>query len=79
VNKRRVSGLILAVLAGLTLLGMAGLSHASLTTIGTATYGGIDYNLVYDNDNNGRRSSLKEHRATSYVQILHKTILPLNH
>ena len=44
----------LAVLVtGLFFLGMAGMANASLTTIGTATYGGSDYNLIWDADNNG--------------------------
>jgi len=28
----------------------SGVSHAALTTIGTADYGGIDYSLIYDDD-----------------------------
>jgi len=28
----------------------SGVSHAALTTIGTASYGGNDYDLIYDND-----------------------------
>jgi len=28
-------------------------AQATLTTIGTATYGGSDYNLIWDDDNNG--------------------------
>ncbi|MGD9160864.1 MAG: PEP-CTERM sorting domain-containing protein [Desulfobacteraceae bacterium] len=30
-----------------------GTVHAALTTIGTATYNGSDYNLIWDEDNNG--------------------------
>lgn len=34
-------------------LALSGTAQATLTTIGTATYGGSNYNLIYDNDNNG--------------------------
>lgn len=45
---------VTAILAGLALVCMmTGPARASLTTIGTATYGGSDYNLIWDNDNNG--------------------------
>ncbi len=37
----------------LFLLGGAGLSQATLVTIGTANYDGSDYNLIWDDDNNG--------------------------
>ncbi len=45
----------------LVLLGMTGMAQATLTTIGTATYNGhpdlnlgqSDYNLIWDDDNNG--------------------------
>jgi len=44
----------LSVLAtGLFFLSMTGMANAALTTIGTATYGGSDYNLIWDDDNNG--------------------------
>ena len=44
----------LAVLVtGLFLLIMTGLAQATLTTIGTATYDGSDYNLIWDDNNNG--------------------------
>lgn len=48
-SKLMISGLAAALLFG-------GAVHASaaLTTIGTATYGGADYNLIWDNDNNGK-------------------------
>lgn len=32
---------------------MPGMAQATLITIGTATYNGQDYNLIWDNDNNG--------------------------
>ena len=45
---------ILSVMAAILLLaGMAGVSEAALITIGTATYGGSDYNLIYDADSPG--------------------------
>lgn len=37
----------------LFLLIMSGVSHAALTTIGTATYKGSEYKLIWDDDNNG--------------------------
>ena len=41
----------LSVVAAILLLaGMTGVSQAALTTIGTASYGGSDYNLIYDAD-----------------------------
>ena len=42
-----------ALIAGLTMLCMTGLAQATLTTIGTAEYGGADYNLIYDDDDTG--------------------------
>ena len=39
--------------AGLFILTIAGSANATLTTIGTATYGGSNYNLIWDDDNNG--------------------------
>lgn len=45
---------ILAGLAtGVFIVGMVGMANASLTIIGTASYGGSDYNLIWDDDNNG--------------------------
>lgn len=42
------------VLCGILLLMlMTGMAHAALTTIGTATYNGQDYNLIWDDNNNG--------------------------
>ncbi len=35
------------------LLMMSGMAQATLTTIGAATYNGADYNLIWDDDNNG--------------------------
>ena len=32
---------------------MSGMANAALTTIGTATYNGNEYNLIWDDDNNG--------------------------
>ncbi len=36
------------------LLIMSGMAQARLTTIGTATYDGSNYNLIWDDDNNGK-------------------------
>ncbi len=47
---------LLGITAGLILLGMVGMvgmAQATLVTIGTATYSGSDYNLIWDDDNNG--------------------------
>jgi len=45
---------LIALVAGLALVCMmTGPARASLTTIGTATYGDSNYNLIWDNDNNG--------------------------
>ena len=45
---------LLAELAtGVFVVGMVGMANAALTTIGTATYKGSDYNLIWDDDNNG--------------------------
>ncbi len=44
---------VTAICVGGILLGLAGFSQAALTTIGTATYGSSDYNLILDDDNNG--------------------------
>ena len=48
--KKRFSALLVT---GLFLLTMTGLAQATLTTIGTATYGDLDYNLIWDDNNNG--------------------------
>ena len=37
----------------LVFLSMSGMANAALTAIGTANYLGSDYNLIWDNDNNG--------------------------
>ena len=44
---------LLTIITGLTLLCMTGLAQATLITIGTAEYGGVDYNLIYDDDDTG--------------------------
>ena len=36
------------------LIGICGVVNATLITIGTATYEGAEYNLIWDNDNNGK-------------------------
>ena len=48
--KKRFSAVLVT---GLFFLTMTGLAQAALTTIGTATYGGSDYNLIYYDNNNG--------------------------
>ena len=47
--------LLTGLATGLFLLGVVGMANASLTTIGTAQFGGTGtaYNLIWDNDNNG--------------------------
>lgn len=37
----------------LFMLGMVGMANAALTTIGTATFNSADYNLIWDDNNNG--------------------------
>jgi hypothetical protein len=44
---------LVALVTGLALLAMAGMAQATLVTIGTATYNSSDYNLIWDDDNNG--------------------------
>lgn len=44
--KAKAAGL----LTGLFVFGMVAVAQASLTTVGTATYGGNDYNLIYEDD-----------------------------
>lgn len=44
---------LIALIAGLALFVMTGLAQATLTTIGTASYDGTDYNLIYDDDDTG--------------------------
>jgi hypothetical protein len=41
------------IVAGMILFVMVGMAQASLVTIGTATYNGTDYNLIWDDNNNG--------------------------
>jgi len=45
--------ILTALIAGLTLLCMTGLAQATLSTIGTAEYGGENYKLIYDDDDTG--------------------------
>jgi len=47
--KKKLIGLIVV----LVLLSMIGMAQATLKVIGTGTYSGTDYNLIWDNDNNG--------------------------
>ena len=42
-----------ALVVILNFLCTAGMGNAALTTIGTATYGSTNYNLIWDNDNTG--------------------------
>ena len=44
------------ILAVVMLFCMVSVSSASLTTIGTTTYNGADYNLIWDNDNGNGQS-----------------------
>ncbi len=46
--------ILISMLAIVSVFIGAGLGHASLTTIGTATLGSIEYNLIWDDDNNGK-------------------------
>lgn len=48
-KKKLLAGLVSSFL----MFGIVGTVEASLITIGTATYNGSDYNLIWDNDNNG--------------------------
>jgi hypothetical protein len=45
--------LLAGLATGLLVFGMASMAQAALTTIGTATYGGSDYKLIYDDDDTG--------------------------
>jgi len=47
--------LLAGLATGLFMFGTVGMANASLTTIGTAQFGGTgtEYNLIWDNDNNG--------------------------
>jgi len=49
-NQLLLSSLTVAALV----VALSGTAQASLTTIGTATYGGSNCNLIWDNDNNGK-------------------------
>ena len=49
-QKKKILAAVATVLFFLTITGMA---NAALTTIGTATYGGTERNLIWDDDNNG--------------------------
>ncbi|PIE61898.1 MAG: hypothetical protein CSA29_00975 [Desulfobacterales bacterium] len=42
------------LLGALISLLLSGMAQATLTTIGTATYNGSNYNLIWDDDNNGK-------------------------
>ena len=45
--------ILVFLMSGIILASMAGLSHAGLTVIGTANYIGVNYKLIYDNDDTG--------------------------
>jgi hypothetical protein len=49
----KMKKVLTALIAGLTLLVMTGVVQATLITIGTANYGGMDYKLIYDDDDTG--------------------------
>ncbi|NDY73093.1 hypothetical protein DO021_15535 [Desulfobacter hydrogenophilus] len=49
----RFKSFLCSIFISLFFLMMSGMGHAALTTIGTATYNGQDYNLIWDDDNNG--------------------------
>ena len=52
-GEKKMKKKIVVLSTGLAILGMAGMAQATLTTIGTATYNNSDYNLIWDDDNNG--------------------------
>ncbi len=45
--------LLVLLAAGFLLAGLVGVSQAALVTIGTASYGGTNYKLIYDDDDTG--------------------------
>ncbi|MDD5759921.1 MAG: PEP-CTERM sorting domain-containing protein [Desulfobulbaceae bacterium] len=45
--------LLAGLAVGVTVLGMAGVASATLTTIGQAAYNNDNYNLIWDDNNNG--------------------------
>jgi len=60
------------VLAGIALLYalfcMTGFSQATLTTIGTATYAGLDYKLIWDDNNNGNSVVWLDYSKTGNIR-----------
>jgi hypothetical protein len=48
--KKKLKAGLTAGFVAMAMLGTAGAAKATLTTIGTATYGGSDYKLIYDDD-----------------------------
>ena len=51
---------------GLLLCGLTGVGNAVLRTIGTATYGGSEYKLIWDDDNNGNSVVWLDYIGYSY-------------
>ncbi|MCE1226894.1 MAG: DUF1566 domain-containing protein [Geobacteraceae bacterium] len=49
-HKQMIKGILAAAAL---VVAVAGTAQATLTTIGTATYNNSNYNLIYDDDNNG--------------------------
>ena len=49
----RFKSFLCSIFISLFFLIMSGIAHATIITIGTATYNGHDYNLIWDDDNNG--------------------------
>jgi len=72
--KKRFSAVLVT---GLFLLTMTGMANAALTTIGTATYddgtGSKNYNLIYDDNNNGNSIVWLDYTKVYDVWTAHKT------
>jgi hypothetical protein len=51
--------LLAGLTSGLLMFGMADMAQAALTIIGTASYNGSDYNLIYEEDQSTKRKSTK--------------------
>ena len=65
---------LLAVLVtGLLMFGLVGMAQAALTTIGTAQFGGIgtEYNLIWDDDNNGNSVIWLDYTNAGVSQVAH--------
>lgn len=63
---KMLTGIVILFISFITI----GVSQAALVVIGTATYAGSEYNLIWDNDNNGNSVVWLDYTYTQSYNIL---------